>query len=167
MKLEHVVTSKRIDGANVAIVRSAWYPELVGSLTTTCRTILLDHAKCKNVDVHTVPGCLELPLACRTIIESSHPTPDAFILLGVLLKGETMHFEYILNQFTDLCGRVMWEFDVPILVDVLPVNSLAEAEARCGNDASNKGIEAANAAIEMIAWRKRFQRVETRRREER
>ena len=80
---------------------------------------------------------------------------DAIICFGVIVKGETAHFEMISNECMRGLGEVMHEFRRPVVVEVLPVYELEHAAARAADDEFNKGIEAAAAAIEMVAWRRR------------
>ena len=114
---------------------------------------VLRSAGCEEPEVHTLPGCLELPLAARRLARRS-PDLEAIIAFGVILKGDTYHFDMV----KDLCmrglERVMFECDIPIINEVLPVTSLDDAAARSANNEFNKGIEAAIAAAEVIHWRR-------------
>ncbi len=78
---------------------------------------------------------------------------DAIVCFGVIVKGDTLHFEMISEECMRGLGAVMHEFRRPIVVEVLPVFDIKHAEERAGNDEFNKGIEAAAAAVEMVAWR--------------
>jgi len=138
----------------IAILNSKWYPELVTKLSDTCERVL--HEKgFSRVEVHTLPGCLELPLAAADLLATdANQEIDAVICFGVILKGETLHFEMITNECMRGLGDVMREYRRPVIVEILPVLEMAHAEARAGDDEFNKGYEAAAAAIEMIAWRR-------------
>ena len=144
-----------IDGpGRIAILKSKWYPELVNSLSSTCVDVLSQYGY-TEIDVHTLPGSLELPLAARDLLaEDTERTIDAVICFGVIVKGDTYHFEMISNECMRGLGEVMHEFRRPVVVEVIPVFDIADAEARCADDEFNKGIEAAAAAIEMVAWRR-------------
>ena len=138
----------------IAILKSKWYPELVDSLSRTCEKILRDKGF-TSVDVHTLPGCLELPLAAADLLATdTHKEIDAVICFGVILKGETLHFEMISNDCMRGLGEVMRQYRRPVVVEILPVLEMAHAEERAADDEFNKGIEAAAAAIEMIHWRR-------------
>ena len=138
----------------VAILKSKWYPELVDSLSCTCERVLLDNGFTR-VEVHTLPGSLELPLAAADLLATdSQSEIDAIICFSVILKGETLHFEMITNECMRGLGEVMRQYRRPIIVEILPVLEIAHAQARAGDDEFNKGYEAAAAAIEMIAWRR-------------
>ena len=79
---------------------------------------------------------------------------DAVVCLGVVLKGDTMHFEMIIDEVVRGLGEVSRQGRVPIINEILPVTDLAQAKSRAADDGLNKGIEAAVAAIEIIAWRR-------------
>ena len=139
----------------IHILCSKWYPEYVQSLSSTCERVLRGHGYTRVV-VHTLPGSLELPLAARDLLaEDSTTSIDAIICFGIIVKGETYHFEMISNECMRGLGDVMHTFRRPIIVEVIPVVDIAHAAARSADDEFNKGIEAAVAAIEMVAWRRR------------
>ncbi len=79
---------------------------------------------------------------------------DALICFGVILKGETFHFEMITSECMRGLGDVMQKYRRPVVVEVLPVLKIEHALERAGDDEFNKGYEAAAAAIEMIHWRR-------------
>ena len=138
----------------IAILKSKWYPELVDSLSSTCERVLREKGFTR-VDVHTLPGSLELPLAAADLLATdTQKEIDAVICFAVILKGETLHFEMITNECMRGLGDVMRQYRCPVIVEILPVQEMAHAEARAGDDEFNKGYEAAAAAIEMIHWRR-------------
>jgi 6,7-dimethyl-8-ribityllumazine synthase len=138
----------------VVILKSKWYPQLVGSLEATCVELLTAHGV-TDVVSHTVPGCLELPLAAADILERDvDGSVEAVICFGVIVKGDTLHFEMISNECITGLGWVMRHYRRPVIVEVLPVFTIEQAQDRAGDDEFNKGIEAAVAAIEMMAWRR-------------
>ena len=117
-----------------------------------CSSILRE-AGVGVIDLHPVSGCLEMPLAARRLARLGKEY-EAIITFGVVLKGETYHFEMIVDECIRGLGTVMLEDDIPIIVEVLPVTNLDQAKARSANDGFNKGIEAALATIETVAWRR-------------
>ena len=107
------------------------------------------------MEVHTLPGSLELPLAARDLLAmDTAGAIDAVICFGVIVKGETLHFEMISEECMRGLAGVMHEFRRPVIVEVLPVLDIEHARARAADDEFNKGFEAAAAAVEMIAWRR-------------
>ena len=138
----------------IAILKSKWYPEYVGSMAEMCREVLTDYGY-TSVEEHTLPGSLELPLAARDLLATDTDREiDAIICFGVIVKGDTLHFELISNESMRGLGEVMHEFRRPIVVEIIPVFDIAHAAERAADDEYNKGIEAAVAAIEMVAWRR-------------
>ena len=150
---QHGYSTVEIPGARIAIVQSKWYSEYVENIVMKCLDGL-QRAKCGAIFRHTVPGCLELPLVCRDLLWSDNDI-EAVVVVGILMKGETDHYDYILEQMTQLFTWVMWHTEVPILVEVLPVDSIEKVQARSGDNEFNKGIEAANAAIEIVDWKRK------------
>ena len=142
----------RIDGARVAVLTSKWYDDLVCSLRDRCVEVLNNNGV-TDVTLHILPGCLEFPYAANELIRSD-PAIDAIVCLGVVLKGDTMHFEMIIDEVVRGLGEVSRQGRVPIINEILPVTDLAQAKSRAADDGLNKGIEAAVAAIEIIAWRR-------------
>lgn len=142
------------DGATVVILRSKWYADIVASLEAKCVEVL--QAKgVDNIVTHTLPGSLEFPFAANEVVETD-PDVDAIVCLGVVLKGDTYHFEMIIDECVRGLGEVSRRARVPIVNEILPVTELADARARAADDEFNKGIEAAAAAIEIIHWRRQL-----------
>lgn len=140
----------------IAILCSKWYPELVENMASACRGVL-EGAGYRRVETHVLPGSLELPLAAADLLaEDRAGEIDAIICFGVIVKGETLHFEMISSECMHGLARVSLDYRRPVLVEVLPVLDIEHARARAGDDEYNKGYEAAAAALEMIAWRRRI-----------
>ena len=138
----------------ICILQSKWHFNLEQSMTEAC-TRVLAQAGYTKIDVHTLPGSLEVPLAARDLLaEDSAGHIDAVICFGVIVKGDTLHFEMISQESMRGLGAVMHEFRRPVIVEILPVFTEQQAIDRASDDDFNKGIEAAVAAIEMIAWRR-------------
>ena len=138
----------------ICILQSKWHFNLVQSMTEAC-TRVLAQAGYTKIDVHTLPGSLEVPLAARDLLaEDSAGHIDAVICFGVIIKGDTLHFEMISQESMRGLGAVMHEFRRPVIVEILPVFTEQQAIDRASDDEFNKGIEAAVAALEMVAWRR-------------
>lgn len=138
----------------IAILKSKWYPEYVESMADAAEQVLSDHGY-TQIEQHTLPGSLEIPLAARDLLsQDTEREIDALICFGVIVKGDTLHFEMISYECMRGLGELMAEFQRPILVEVIPVFDIAQAAERAADDEFNKGIEAAVAAIEMVAWRR-------------
>ena len=138
----------------IAILQSKWYPEIVTSMSATCERVLRTQGY-ERFELHTLPGCVELPLAAADLLATDSARDiDAVICFGVIVKGETLHFEMISNECMRGLGSVSLQYRRPVIVEVLPVFDIAHAQARGGDDEFNKGYEAAAAALEMIHWRR-------------
>ena len=139
--------------ARVAIVCSKWYGDISSSMTKHCVEVLLA-AGCQEPQVHTLPGCLEIPLAVRRLVKRDSSI-EAVVVFGVILKGDTYHFEVVKDLCMSGLERVGFECDIPIINEVLPVVAIEDAYNRAGDNDLNKGIEAGIAAVEIIDWRRR------------
>lgn len=109
--------------------------------------LLLCGAKRKAVEVVRVPGAFEIPSAARTLAETRKY--DAIICLGCLIRGDTAHYDVIVNEVTRGIGQSAQETGVPHAFGVLTCENLEQAIDRAGLKMGNKGFEAALAAVEM------------------
>ena len=94
-----------------------------------------------------VPGAFEIPSAARTLAGTKKY--DAIICLGCLLRGDTAHYDVIVNEVTRGIGQSAQETGVPHAFGVLTCETLEQAIDRAGLKMGNKGLEAALAAVEM------------------
>jgi 6,7-dimethyl-8-ribityllumazine synthase len=101
-----------------------------------------------NVDVLRVPGAFEIPMAAQRVAESGKVS--AVICLGCLIRGATPHFEYIASACAHGITAAAASTGVPMSFGVLTTNSVEEALERAAPGPSNKGREAADAALEMV-----------------
>ncbi len=109
------------------------------------------------IEIVRVPGAWEIPSAARTLAESRRFA--AVITLGVLLRGETAHYEAIYNEVARGIGQSQQETGVPHAFGVLTCETLEQALDRAGLKAGNKGFEAAIAAIEMASVQEKLSAV--------
>lgn len=100
------------------------------------------------LDVRWVPGAFELPLAAQTVARSGRYA--AVIALGLVIRGETAHFDYICNAASTGLARVGLDTGVPCAFGVLTTENRQQADARSGGDVGNAGADAADAAVAMI-----------------
>ena len=110
--------------------------------------LLRSGAKRASIQIVRVPGAWEIPAAARSLAESRQV--DAVITLGVLLRGETAHYEAIYNEVSRGIGQSQQETGIPHSFGVLTCETLEQALDRAGLKMGNKGFEAALAAIEMV-----------------
>lgn len=101
-----------------------------------------------SLDVFHVPGAFELPLACLTAASTGRY--DAVIALGVVIRGDTPHFDYVAGQCAAGITESGLKTGVPVMFGVITADNIAQVEERSGNNKENKGWEAAISAVEMI-----------------
>jgi 6,7-dimethyl-8-ribityllumazine synthase len=118
-------------------------------LLSACDGLLRSGAARKDIDIVRVPGAFEIPLAARTLALTKKY--DAIICLGCLLRGDTAHYDVIVNEVTRGIGQSAQETGVPHAFGVLTCENLEQAIDRAGLKMGNKGFEAALAAVEMAA----------------
>ena len=104
-------------------------------------------AKARSIKIVRVPGAFEVPSAARTLAETGKY--DAIICLGCLLRGDTAHYDVIVNEVARGIGQSAQETGVPHAFGVLTCETLEQAIDRAGLKMGNKGLEAALAAVEM------------------
>lgn len=136
-------------GARFGIVLSR-FNDFIGErlLDGAIDTLKRHGADASQLDVVRVPGAFEMPLAAKLMASSK--TYDALIALGVVIRGETPHFEYVAGRCVTGLSQVSLEFSIPLGFGVLTVDTLEQAIERAGSKAGNKGADAARAAIEML-----------------
>ena len=133
-----------------AIVVARWNAVITDRLLQgSLDALMRSGATRADIDIVRVPGAWEIPSAARTLAESERYA--AVITLGVLLRGETAHYEAIYTEVARGIGQSQQETGVPHSFGVLTCETLEQALDRAGLKAGNKGFEAAIAAIEMAS----------------
>jgi 6,7-dimethyl-8-ribityllumazine synthase len=136
-------------GFRFAIVASRWNDAIVSRLIEGARAALVElSADNDAVQVFRVPGAFEIPLCALKAAESGKF--DALICLGVIIRGETPHFEYIAGEAARGIGEAALKTGVPLLFGVITADNIDQANARAGERSDNKGFEAATAAVELV-----------------
>ncbi len=137
--------------AKVLIVEARFYDHLNDLLLDGARAAI--EAAGHEHETVTVPGALEVPGAIA--IADAAETYDAFVALGVIIRGETYHFEVVSNESARGIMNLSLE-GVPVGNGILTVENEAQALTRAKKDEKDKGGEAAKAALAMLALRERF-----------
>jgi len=134
--------------AKIAIISSSWHPEICNDLVAGA-TRALEAAHVKKIKVIHVPGSFEIPLAAQKMFEKGY---DAVVAVGLVLKGETPHFDYVCQGVTQGVIDVSLKFSKPIGYGVLMCNDLDQAIARAGRPGSteDKGFDSAIAALKLL-----------------
>jgi 6,7-dimethyl-8-ribityllumazine synthase len=132
----------------VAIITASWHQDICDALVHGAKRACAD-AEVKSVDVFKVPGSFELPLAAQQAFEEGF---DAVVVVGLVLRGETPHFDYVCQGVTQGVMDVQLKHSKPIGFGVLMCDSLAQAHARSGvlGSQEDKGYDAGVAAISMV-----------------
>jgi 6,7-dimethyl-8-ribityllumazine synthase len=125
-------------------------------LLSTVDGLLRSGGQKKDIDLVRVPGAFEIPLAARKLAETKKY--DAIICLGCLLRGDTAHYDVIVNEVTRGIGQSAQETGVPHAFGVLTCENLEQAIDRAGLKMGNKGFEAALAAVEMASLKEAISR---------
>jgi 6,7-dimethyl-8-ribityllumazine synthase len=138
--------------ARVAIISSSWHLDICSDLIAGASRALKDAGITDTTVIH-VPGSFEIPLAAQIAFEQGY---DAVVAVGLVLKGETPHFDYVCQGVTQGILDVSLKFSRPIGFGVLMCNTLEQAIARSGRPGSieDKGFDSAVAAIRLLELKK-------------
>lgn len=135
-------------GLNLTIVAASWHEVIMQQLISGAQSAIRA-AGGSEPALLRVPGAFELPLGTARAVEWG---ADAVIALGVVVRGETPHFEFVSSAATDGLLRVQLDSGIPVGFGLLTVDDEAQAIARSQPwpAGDNKGAEAAQAAIAMV-----------------
>src|SRR5687768_9508461 len=138
-------------GHQFAVIASKYNARYVdGMLIPAVDT--LKKAGAKNVRVVRVPGAFEVPAVAAKLAKTKKFS--ALICLGVILRGETTHAQHIGEAVSHALAEIQVQWQIPVVHEVLLLENEAQAEARCLNPKHNRGLEAAQTAIEMACLMK-------------
>ena len=139
----------------IGIVVSEWNESITLNLLKGAKTALLDNGvKEENIIVRFVPGAFELPLGAQYFCERGDI--DGAIAIGVVIQGETRHFDFVCSGTTQGIMDVMLKTNKPVAFCLLTDNHEQQSIDRAGGKHGNKGIEAAAACLQMISNKKKF-----------
>ena len=151
MTVRTVEGSLNVPGDARFAVVAARFNELIverlseGALDTLRRHGVPD----ERIEHVKVPGSWELPVAARQI--AAHGRASAIIALGVVIRGDTAHFEHVAGGCASGLMQVGAEHGLPVAFGVLTVDTMEQALDRAGGKAGNKGADAAGSALEMVS----------------
>ena len=136
------------EGFRFAIVASRWNDFLTSKLVDGAVDALESAGAAEaDVEIFMVPGAFELPLACLKAARSGRF--DAVVAIGVVIRGETPHFDYVAGEAAKGVTNASMETGVPVMFGVVTTDTVEQAVNRSGLKAGNKGYEAAMAAVEV------------------
>lgn len=139
-----------IQGEKFCIVASRFNNFIVEQLEAGAIDTLIRHgAKQDNICLVKAPGAFELPMVVQRVIKQKKY--HAIIAIGAVIRGGTPHFEYVAGECVKGIAAVSLQYDVPVSLGVLTVDTIEQAIERAGTKAGNKGAEAAMSAIEMLS----------------
>ncbi|MFM7330676.1 MAG: 6,7-dimethyl-8-ribityllumazine synthase [Brachymonas sp.] len=128
----------------IGIVQARFNESVTNALAVACQDELAKlGVNPKHIDLFTVPGALEVPVALQALAEKDQY--DALIALGCIIRGETYHFELVANESGAAVTRVGLDYKLPIANAILTVENMPQAIAR----QDEKGRDAARVAVEM------------------
>jgi 6,7-dimethyl-8-ribityllumazine synthase len=138
----------QLPNAKVAIISASWHMDICSALVAGARRAC-EEAGVKTITENYVPGSFELPLAAQHAFESGF---DAVVVVGLVLRGETPHFDYVCQGVTRGVMDVQLKFSKPIGFGVLMCENLEQAHARSGVAGSkeDKGYDSAIAALSFL-----------------
>jgi 6,7-dimethyl-8-ribityllumazine synthase len=143
------IEAPRVDGARVAIVAAQWHPKVTDALVAGAIRAL-DDSGVTDYTVIRVPGSFELPVASLHAAKAGY---DAVVALGVVIRGDTPHFEYVCQAATEGLMQVGVSTGVPVGFGVLTCDNDPQALDRAGlpDSREDKGYEATQAALSTLA----------------
>lgn len=131
----------------IAIVKSAFNATLVNFLAEGAERTLENYPRQPEFQTFSVPGALELPLMCKWLFDKGY---DGVVVLGVVIRGDTLHFELVVNNAHEQLARLSVDYGRPVGFGILACDTTEQAFSRCGIKGGNKGEEAARAVLAML-----------------
>ena len=131
----------------IAIVASRYNAKYVNAMLRAAK-VELGKAKA-IVEVVRVPGAFEIPAVASGLSMRLAKPVDAIVCLGVILRGETTHAEHIGQAVTDALMQLQVDHTLPVIHEVLLLENVDQAKNRCLDSSHNRGVEAAQTAVEM------------------
>lgn len=146
------ITLPQLPDARVAIISSSWHLDICNDLVAGAKKAL-SASSISDITVTYVPGSFEIPLAAQIAFEKGF---EAVVAVGLVLKGETPHFDYVCQGVTQGVMDVSLKFSAPIGFGVLMCDTVEQAIARSGRPGSveDKGYDSAVAAIKLLELKK-------------
>lgn len=140
----------KLEDVRIAIAVAEWNGHITSALRDGAVSLLKSNGlKDEDIAVVSVPGAVELTFAASKLIETGNF--DAVIIIGCVIKGDTPHFDYVCQSVTQGMISLNADCDIPVIFGVLTVNEEQQALDRAGGALGNKGTEAAETALKMVA----------------
>lgn len=134
----------------IGVVAAEWNDFIVRTLIDGAMETLRLHGVTDDaIRLVRCPGSFEIPVVAKAMADTG--LYDAVIALGVVIRGETAHFEYVSGPVAYGLAQIAIQTGVPCMFGVLTVENIEQAKDRAGGSFGNKGAEAASAALQTIA----------------
>lgn len=138
------------ENRHIAIIASRFNTLIVEQLILGAKEALEMHGVAQeSIDIVWLPGAYEIPMVAKQIADNKKY--DGIITLGAVIKGDTDHYDLVINAAANGIAQVGLETQTPIVFGVLTTNTLEQAQHRSGAKAGNKGSEVALALLELIS----------------
>jgi 6,7-dimethyl-8-ribityllumazine synthase len=143
------IETPRVEGARVAVVAAQWHPKVTDALVAGA-VRALDESGITDYSIIRVPGSFELPVTALHAAKSGY---DAVVALGVVIRGDTPHFEYVCQAATNGLMEVGMSTGVPVGFGLLTCDNDPQALDRAGlpDSREDKGYESTQAALVTLA----------------
>lgn len=149
---------KLLKGLKIALVATEWNERIVAEQVAGARRVATETEAAITHEIY-VPGCVELPFACKALWETAarqpEEAPEALIAFGAVIRGGTPHFEYVCKMVAEGIGQLNLLLPVPVIFGVLTVDTELQAWERLGGGVhGHKGEEAMITALKMICMKR-------------
>jgi 6,7-dimethyl-8-ribityllumazine synthase len=132
----------------VAMVVSQFNHEITHALLTgAMERLMASGFDSEDITVVEVPGAVEIPLLAKRMAKQNKYA--VIIALGAVIRGDTTHYDYVCQQVSDGCQRVMMDFEIPVVFGVLTTENEEQAWDRLGGKHGHKGVDAVDCALAM------------------
>ena len=132
----------------IAIISSSWHPELCEKLIESAKRACMEHGYA--YDVIYVPGSFEIPFAAKKALVKGIKGYAGAVALGLVLRGQTAHFEYVCEGATYGIMKTQLEINKPIGFGILMCDTLEQAHDRAGGSVEDKGYDATIATLALL-----------------
>lgn len=148
MKIINQTTSNAAVSFPIALIVSTFNQPITSELKQGALKRLHERGfRDHDITIIEVPGAVEIPLVAKRV--AMQKKVEVIIALGAVVRGETTHYDYVCDQVSAGCQKVMLDYDIPVIFSILTTEDDAQAWDRLGGDHGHKGIDAADCAIAM------------------
>lgn len=145
----------KVDGLKVGIVVAEWNSHITEALLKGALDVFKKEGyPQKDILVEHVPGTVELTFGAACMVD--YTDVDAVIVIGCVIRGGTPHFDYVCQSVTQGVAQLNARGEAPVIFSVLTTDNEEQALERAGGTLGNKGAEAAEAAIKMADYSRKF-----------